>query len=225
MESNVEPNPINPGKRTVKRYRKLAIVLHWLHAAAFLILLFTGAVTFFRGEGFSSFYFAKILHRVAAILFMAVPVLNYLLDPRAVLDFIRETFTWNRDDLEWLKAAPDYYFGGAEERMPPQGRVNTGQKAWQVIILFTGLVFVATGITLWGFRYALALPVYQWLLFVHGTAFVAVVLMFIVHVYLGVFHPRSSESLHSMLDGKISPDYASKHYRKWYERQEGSNNH
>jgi formate dehydrogenase subunit gamma len=214
----VRQNANNSGKRTVKRYRKRAIVLHWLHAAAFVILVFTGAVTFFRGDGFSSFYFAKILHRAAAVLFMVIPVINYLLDSQGTADFIKETFRWNRDDLRWLMAAPDYYFGGAEARMPPQSRINTGQKAWQVIILLTGLVFVGTGIILWGFRYALALPVYQWLLFAHGAAFVVVILMFIVHIYLGVFHPRSRESLRSMLDGRISPDYANHHYRKWYER-------
>jgi formate dehydrogenase subunit gamma len=213
----VGPNISDRGKRTVKRYRKRAIVLHWLHAAAFLTLVLTGAVTFFYAGGFSNFYIAKILHRAAAVIFIVIPVINLLLNTRGTAEFIKETFRWNRDDLRWLMAAPDYYFGGAEERMPPQGRINTGQKAWQVLILLTGLVFVSTGIILWGFRYNLALPVYQWLLFAHGAAFVVVILMFIVHIYLGVFHPRSSESLRSMLDGRISPDYASKHYRKWFE--------
>jgi formate dehydrogenase subunit gamma len=210
------------GKRTVKRYRKRAIVLHWLHAAAFLILVLTGAVTFFRGDGFSNFYIAKILHRAAAILFIGIPVLNCLLDLGASMDFIKETFRWGRDDTRWLLAAPDYYFGGAEERMPAQGRLNAGQKAWQAIIIITGLIFVVTGIALWGFRWALPLPAYQWLLFTHGVAFVVVVLMFMVHIYLGVFHPRFRESLRSMLDGRISPDYANRHYRKWYERQTGN---
>jgi formate dehydrogenase subunit gamma len=205
--------------RTVERYRKLTRVLHWLHATAFLVLVLTGAVTFFRGDGFSNFYIAKLLHRAAAVLFMVIPVINYLLDSKGTTDFIRETFRWNRDDVNWLMAAPDYYFGGAEERMPPQGRLNAGQKAWQAIIILTGLVFVGTGIVLWGFRYDLALVVYNWLLFAHGAAFVVVVLMFMVHIYLGVFHPRFRESLRSMLDGRISADYANKHYRKWYTRQ------
>jgi formate dehydrogenase subunit gamma len=215
----VRQNTNNSGKRTVKRYRKLAIVIHWLHAVAFLILVLTGAVTFFYGGGFSNFYIAKILHRAAAVLFIGILVINCLLNYRGTADFIKETFLWNRDDLKWLKAAPDYYFGGVGERMPAQDRINTGQKAWQVIILLTGLVFVGTGIVLWGFRYDLALPVYQWLLITHGAAFVVVVLMFIVHIYLGVFHPRSRESLRSMIDGRISPDYAKKHYLKWFEKQ------
>jgi formate dehydrogenase subunit gamma len=208
-------------KRTVDRYRKHIRVLHWLHAAAFLVLVLTGAVTFFHGDGYSNFLVAKILHRTAAVLFIGIPVLYYLFDPKATTGFIKETFKWNRDDIEWLKAAPDYYFGGDEQRMPAQGRLNAGQKAWQVIIIITGLVFLGTGVALWGFRWALPLPAYLWLLFTHGIAFVVVVLMFLVHIYLGVFHPRFRESLRSMLDGKISPVYAKKHYPKWYEKQAG----
>ena len=219
LETQVLQHTNKSGERTVKRYRKRTIVLHWLHTAAFLVLVLTGAVTFFRGDGFSNFYIDKILHRAAAVLFISIPVLNYLLDPVATLGFIKETFKWNRDDLKWLMAAPDYYFGGDESRMPAQGRLNAGQKAWQAIIIVTSLVFVATGIALWGFRWAFPLPAYQWLLFAHGVVFVIVVLMFLVHVYLGVFHPRFRESLRSMLDGRISPDYAKKHYLKWFEKQ------
>jgi formate dehydrogenase subunit gamma len=219
MENDVRPNTKEPAIRTVKRYRNSTIVLHWLHTAAFLILVLTGAVTFFYGGGFSNFYFAKLLHRVAAVLFIIIPFINYLMDSQGTINFIKESFRWNRDDGEWLKAAPDYYFGGREERMPPQDRLNGGQKAWQAIIIVTGVVFVVTGITLWGFRFCLPLPVYQYLLLTHGVAFVIIVLMFLVHIYLGVFHPRFRESLRSMLDGRISPDYAGRHYRKWYQKK------
>jgi formate dehydrogenase subunit gamma len=211
----------NTPKRTVERYRQRTVVLHWVHTAAFLVLVLTGAVTFFHGDGFSNFFIAKILHRAAAVLFIGIPVINYLLDPGATLGFIKETFRWNRDDLKWVKAAPGYYFGGDESHMPAQGRLNAGQKAWQAVIIVTGLIFVCSGVALWGFRWALPLAVYQWLLLTHGIVFVVVVLMFLVHIYLGVFHPRFKESLRSMLDGKISPGYAKKHYPKWYEKQTG----
>jgi formate dehydrogenase subunit gamma len=204
--------------RIVERYRKRTVVLHWLHAAAFLVLAATGAVTFFQTTGYSNFYFAKVLHRIAAIIFIVVPVINYLVNPRGTAGFIKEAFKWGRDDLKWFLAAPDYYFGGSGERMPPQGHINAGQKVWQLVIMGTGLVFIGTGIALWGFRSELALPVYKWLLLVHGAAFIIVILMFLVHISLGVFHPRFRESLPSMLNGKISIGYAKAHYRKWYEQ-------
>ena len=113
--------------RIVERYRKRTVVLHWLHAAAFLVLAVTGAVTFFQTTGYSNIYIAKILHRIAAVIFIVVPVINYLVNPKSTAGFIKETFTWGRDDLKWFLAAPDYYFGGSGERMPPQGHINAGQ--------------------------------------------------------------------------------------------------
>jgi formate dehydrogenase subunit gamma len=209
----------NNDARTEVRYRKRTVVLHWLHAAVFLVLAVTGAVTFFQGGGYSNFFIAKILHRIAAVIFIVVPVINYLVNPGSTVRFIKETFTWGRDDLKWFLAAPDYYFGGSGERMPPQGHINAGQKAWQLLIITTGLVFIGTGIALWGFRSQMALPVYKWLLLVHGAAFIIIVLMFLVHIYLGVFHPRFKESLPSMFNGKVSERYARAHYRKWFESQ------
>lgn len=34
---------------------------------------------------------------------------------------------------------------------------------------------------------------------------------------LGTIHPRMSESLRSMITGKVSEEYAKSHYGKWYE--------
>jgi len=41
--------------------------------------------------------------------------------------------------------------------------------------------------------------------------------MLIVHAVLGALHPRMSESLRSMITGKVSRSYAKSHYGKWYE--------
>jgi formate dehydrogenase gamma subunit len=84
------------------------------------------------------------------------------------------------------------------------------------------VIFVLTGVPLWFFKYAMPLAVYQWALSVHAMAFIAVFGFFLLHIYLGVFHPRFKESLRSMLDGRISPGYAKKHYPKWYEKEKSN---
>lgn len=53
--------------------------------------------------------------------------------------------------------------------------------------------------------------------FIHDIAFVTVFLMLLVHVYLGIIHPKMTESLRSMWDGKISKSYTKHYYGKWYE--------
>jgi formate dehydrogenase subunit gamma len=206
--------------RTVERFRKRTIILHWVHSAAFLVLAVTGAIILLYGTGYSNFNTGISLHRAAAAIFIIIPIVNYFLEPRSTSNFIKETFKWSRDDIRWLLAAPGYYFGGPEEKMPPQGRLNSGQKLWQALIIVTGLIFVVTGIAMWVFRLSLPISAYQWLLFVHGIAFVIILVMFLLHTYLAVFHPRFRESFRSMLDGRVSPTYARTHYRKWYEKEE-----
>jgi formate dehydrogenase subunit gamma len=204
--------------RLIERYRKRTILFHWVHAAAFVILLITGATKFLPGIGPSGGYSTGIVHRIAAVVFIALPLLYFFYEPRKAIGFIKETLIWGKDDLKWLIAAPNYYFGGSEEKMPPQDRFNTGQKMWQLVIVVTGCVFLVTGAIMWLFRSKIAIDVYEWVLFVHGIAFIVVFVMFLVHIYMSVLHPRMRGSFSSMLDGKISSSYAKRHHPKWYDR-------
>ena len=208
--------------RTIERYRKRTVLLHWVHSASFVILIVTGGVLFLPGIGPIAGGAIGIIHRIAVVIFVAVPVLHALYEPRTALGFVKDALAWTKDDLKWFLAAPGYYFGGPEEKMPAQDRVNAGQKLWELVILATGAVFLATGSVLWFFRWSVPIPVYQWTLFVHGIAFVIVLVMFLVHLYLAVLHPRFRESLRSMLDGRVSPSYARRHHRRWYDRITGN---
>lgn len=212
-------NSVNSKNPTIERFRKRTIVLHWVHTGAFLILAVTGAIMLLQEDVYSNIYIAQILHRAAAVIFIAVPVLGYFMAPRPSSGFIKESLKFGSEDVKWIVAAPDYYFGGPEERMPPQGRLNSGQKFWQSVVMVTGLIFVFTGIPLWVFRFNLPVSAYEWILFAHGIAFVIVFVILLLHIYLALFHPRFKESISSMINGRISSTYARTHYRKWYEKQ------
>jgi formate dehydrogenase subunit gamma len=212
-------NSVNSKNPTIERFRKRTIVLHWVHTGAFLILAVTGAIMLLQEDVYSNIYIAQILHRAAAVIFITVPVLGYFMAPRSSAGFIKESLKFGSEDVKWIVAAPDYYFGGREEGMPPQGRLNSGQKFWQSVVIFTGLIFVITGIPLWVFRFNLPVSAYEWILFVHGIAFVIVFVVFLLHIYLALFHPRFKESISTMINGRISSTYARTHYRKWYEKQ------
>ena len=205
--------------RVVERFKKRTIWFHWVHTAAFLVLIITGAILFVPGLGApAAGGLTRLIHRIAVVIFAGAPVLYFIFNPRTSLHFIKETLTWGKDDLGWIEAAPLYYFGGDEEKMPPQGQINTGQKMWQLIVLGTGAIFLATGLIMWFFKDIISSGIFQWCVIVHDIAFVLVFLMLLVHVYLGIIHPRMNESLRSMLDGKISADYARHHYGKWYDK-------
>ena len=206
------------GARVVERFKKPTIWFHWIHTASFLILLVTGAILFIPGLGApAAGGLTRLIHRVAVIFFAGAPLLYFVFNPKISLHFIKESLTWGKDDIIWVTKAPDYYFGGAEENMPPQGHINTGQKMWQFIVLGTGILFLVTGFLMWFFKDILAPGVFQWCVIGHDMAFILAFLMLLVHIYLGVIHPRMNESLRSMWNGKISVTYARHHYGKWYD--------
>ena len=88
---------------------------------------------------------------------------------------------------------------------------------WEFITLATGILFVVSGIFMWFLKDTLAPGVFQWMVIVHDVAFVLAFLMLLVHIYTGSLHPRMTESLRSMWNGKVSKKYAQSHYRKWYD--------
>ena len=133
------------------------------------------------------------------------------------MHFIKETLTWDKEDIGWVEAAPLYYFGVADEKMPPQGQVNSGQKMWQFIVLGTGILFLISGFIMCFLKGTISTEFFQWCIIVHDIAFILAFVMLLVHVYLGIIHPRMTESLRSMWDGKISEKYAGSHYGKWYD--------
>lgn len=202
-------------QRTVERFRKRAILIHWLQAVSFAAVLVTGAIMFLNLTSINGGQQIRTIHKAAAVFFVGVPALFALLDPKAALSFLREAFRWNRDDLAWLRASVRIYFG-RKLPMPPQGYLNGDQRLWQLTVIVTGLVFMLTGVLMWFLQLKMPVVVYQGILLAHTAAFVVVSLMFLVHFYLAVLNTRSEEALSSMVDGKISPTYAREHYGRWY---------
>lgn len=205
----------------VERYRKPTRILHWVIAVAFTVLFLTGLVLFVPALSFlAQGSWTRLVHRVAAIIFILAPAIYIPLNGKSSLEGIKEAFTWGRSDTGWLKAAPRYYFLSDEKAMPPQPHMNTGQKLWWLMVLIFGFIFVASGLVMLLFKTAPA-QILQWMLLLHDIAFIATGLMFFVHVYLSVFHPlmgpRATGAWSSMARGKVSVEYAKSHHGKWYE--------
>ena len=205
-------------QQEVERYQKPIRVLHWVHAAAFVILFITGLLLFIPGISvLAQDSWSRVIHRVAALVFIVAPLIYLPLSWKSSLKGIKEAFTWSSEDMGWLKAAPGYYFLGKEKGMPPQGHMNTGQKMWWFIVIVFGIIFVITGIIMYAFKEVAAPGLLQWMVFFHDIAFIVSGAMLLVHIYLGVFHPMMRESWGSMASGKVSAEYAKSHHGKWYD--------
>jgi formate dehydrogenase subunit gamma len=206
----------------VERYSKRAIAQHWWIVACSLLLAITGLFLFISWFGPAAWWgYSRLVHRIAAVGFVAVPVLYMILNPKSTLEWVKEAFTWGKADLGWLKSAPTYYFGFDIIPMPPQERSNTGQKMWVLVVIVTSVIFVVSGGIMWFGKGLVSTGVFQWSVFAHDAAFVIAGAMFLVHVALGTFHPRFSEALRSMISGKVSVHYAQSHHGKWYDRISG----
>jgi len=207
----------------IERYRKPTRILHWIHAGAFIALFLTGLILFVPPLGvLAQDSWTRVIHRVAAILFVVAPLIYIPLNWKATLRGVKGAFSWGGADIGWMKAAPRYYFLSDEEAMPPQEHMNTGQKLWWFMVIVFGLIFAITGVIMWFAKTASPIVLLQWMVIIHDIAFITTGCMLFVHIYLSVVHPLMrplrTGAWSSMVRGKISVDYAKSHHAKWYDR-------
>jgi len=201
----------------VEKYRRPVRILHWIHSGAFIVLFLTGLTLFMPQLSFLAMgRWTHLIHRASAAIFVGAPVLYLAILPKSAARGLKQAFTWGGDDLKWLKAAPRYYFLGDEKGMPPQGALNSGQKIWWFLTIVSGVSFAVTGVVMWFFKTSAPAPVLKQMVFAHDISFIVTGAMFLLHLYLGVFHPKMTEAWNAMAKGRISAEYAKKHHGKWY---------
>ena len=206
--------------RWIPKYTFLERLGHWIHAAVYIPLAFTGFMLFApwlqpftQGVGGQSF---RLLHRVFAIVLAIMPIIYIVLESRRLWMHLRENFHFTREDIGWLKAAIPYYILGRHVDMPPQPRFNTGERLNAVtIIIGTGL-FGVTGFLMWFGRGYVPTWLFQLAVIIHDLTAIATFAMFIIHFFLAVVHPLMWQALVSMRYGVVSESYARQHHAMWY---------
>jgi len=206
--------------RWIPKYTTLERTLHWVHTATFIPLALTGFILFAswlqplaQGE---AGLFVRLVHRIAAVIFIGVPILYAILQPRRLMMHLREFLSFNKYDILWLRGAFPYYVLGRHGDMPPQPRFNTGERLNAVVTTLGTIVFAVTGIPMWFMRGTIPPSVYEGLVIIHGVAFIVTGVMFMVHFYLAVVHPMMWQGLVSMRFGVVSESYAREHHAIWY---------
>lgn len=200
----------------ILRYRRNQRFVHALLASSFLLLLLTGAVLLwgplsFLAAGGNS----RWLHRVGAIGFMLVPVAYLLTDRQGAMELLRETFKYDRDDISWFKHMYRYAMGHAAE-MPPQGRLNAGQKLHHGAVIVISLTIVLSGLAMWFIKPTLGATGLAWAAVIHDLSMLALTLLLVGHLYFTYVY----KAISSMTTGYVDEDEARLEHSKWVEELE-----
>jgi formate dehydrogenase subunit gamma len=206
--------------RWIPKYTFLERLGHWVHAVSYIPLAFTGFLIFaplLKGLSQGDWGEAlRVTHRIFAVIFGLMPIIYIILQPRRFLINIRENFTFGKEDIGWLKAAPAYYLMGKHVEMPPQPRFNTGERLNAATIIAGYVLFGITGLLMWFGKGIIPPWMFNTAVIIHDLTMVATFCMFIIHFFLAVMHPLMWQALVSMRYGVISESYAREHHAQWY---------
>jgi formate dehydrogenase subunit gamma len=195
----------------VGRFSRTERTLHWVHAAAFFVLLGSGLVLYvpWLSEHVGRRPLLKDVHVYTALAWVvALVALVVAGDRRALRRVAREVQWFDADDRAWLRG-----------RRPPQGRLNAGQKLNAAITAALSLLFLLSGGLLWlgerdtAFRFTGTLLVHDWLMWVS-------LVLLVGHLYLAVLHPATRHALRGITLGNVRYDWAETHHAKWVQRRD-----
>lgn len=196
----------SPPELYLKRFSRTERALHWVHAAAFFVLLGSGLVLYLPrlSELVSRRPLVKAVHIYTALAWLVALVLVVVVgDRRGVRRTLAELDSFDGDDRRWLAG-----------RRAPQGRFNAGQKINFWLTAAFAVLFAVSGFLLWygerdtRFRFASTILLHD------GLMYVSLVLL-VGHLYLAVIHPTTRHALRGMTLGAVSVEWASEHHSKW----------
>ena len=196
----------------IDRYTSGERILHWVTAITFFLLAASG-LAFFHPSMFwltgllGGGTWARILHPfIGVVMFVAFILM-------AVKFWHHNVLSGN--DRKWLGQIGDV-IANRDDRVPPIGRYNPGQKILFWLLLASMVVLLVSGIALWRpyFAPSFSIGTIRFGALMHALSALALILFILVHVYSSFWVKGSTEG---MLSGKVSRAWAKAHHPKWYE--------
>ena len=206
-------------EKRIERFNLAERLGHWSHGITFVVLLVTGSALVFRGFstllGPEGLKVTRTLHHFFAYPFTFLTVLILLIGtPRSVYQWLKECFTWSREDWQFLRLFPRQFFG-LPAKMPEQGKFNAGEKLNSLLTIFGSLWMMGTGWILL-FRDRFDAQVVAWAHPLHSAGALLMGAVLVGHVYLALCHPECREAIKGMVWGSVSETFAREHHLRWY---------
>ena len=195
----------------ILRYQLSQRLIHWFGVAGFMLLLVTGLILEFSPLAFlAAGGVVRTLHRIGAVIYILWPIAYGIINPRQFVEVIKESLTYGRDELEWFKHVP-LYFSGRACMMPPQGRVNAGQKIHHLGVGISSITIVGSGLILWLGKGNLGMNGLAATAIVHDISMLVLTVLFVGHAYFTFLYG----ALPAMISGYVTEEYARLEHSKW----------
>jgi formate dehydrogenase subunit gamma len=194
--------------RRLARFTRTERAVHWVHAAAFLVLLASGLCLYLPSlaELVGRRGLFKTIHVYTAVAWLVALVLVGVAgNRRALLATARQVERFDAGDRAWLR-----------DRSTPAGRLNAGQKLNTAATAAFAILFAVTGGLLWlgerdtRYRFANTLLIHDWLMYVSAILLAG-------HLYLSLVKSSTRHSLSAITRGWVDEDWARVHHARWVE--------
>ena len=207
------PTAIEP-EHTIRRYTLNERIHHWLGAFTYIYCLITG-LAFWSPY---MYWLATLVGGGPTARFWHPWLgLGFTLSMIWMYKMWRGDMATTEADRRWSKAIK-YYIENEDEKLPPVGRFNHGQKLFFWLMFCGVILLLISGLGLW---FVESIPWnLRWLRYLAVTVHVAAALAtmggFIIHVYMGTAMVRGGFT--SIIRGDVTASWARTHHRLWYDQ-------
>jgi formate dehydrogenase subunit gamma len=199
-------------QQPITRYSLLERGNHWLGALAYIYLLVTGLA-----------FWSPYLYWLAAVAGGGTaarfwhPWFGLVFAASLSWTFIewRHDMIVDDDDRKWADSI-QAYIKNEDDKLPPVGRFNWGQKLFFWGMIYSVILLLLSGIALW---YTETVPWGLHILryvavLIHASVALITIGLFLIHVYMSTVLEEGSFS--SMIHGTVTRAWAWTFHRKWY---------
>lgn len=199
------------GKPAIERYSAGDRLNHWVVAICFVLAALSGLSVFHPNmfwltNLFGTGTWMRILHPfIGVVMFVSFCGL--------FVRFCSHNFL-NRADIQWIINFKEVMTNN-EDKVPPAGRYNAGQKFlfWTLFWLMLGLL--ASGVVIWRsyFSHFFPIDVIRAAVLLHSVCGFGLVCTIIIHIYAAIW---VRGTISAMIRGKVSYGWVRHNHPLWY---------
>lgn len=193
----------------VRKANAFEIINHWTLALSFFVLSISGFGFLFHLEQlnavFGSFNNMRTVHNWVGLAFAVALFFT-------IFSYLSEALRIGAEEIGWILRGGGYFSKKAE--IPPQGKLNAGQKIYYLTVLVMGTGLTVTGLIIWfkaGLK-ALVLPAHL----IHNLSFDLLIIAIPLHIYLATI--ANPGTVRIMIYGTVSLEWARKRHALWIKK-------